>query len=354
MLGLLRQLVALVNQAIANILAVAASVAAILPGVQTFLNGLQSNLLAWNQQHLIQDPLTGLLAIVTAIQQTLSQTQAVAQRQLTTTTPNAVILPPAPPPGYGGASSGDVWSAVNEYDAVLGAPIVQDTLLAYAGNLAFAENANVAKVLNRSPFFVIEPPIQGWIDPTAFPIRATIPAPDWTDIRPSDTVLTWLTRTEPLYSWSYEAASNTCQALYAPAQFDSPTLRCILTTSQLQAIAGRSLAATPPVWPGLAGVTLGAPVAISPSFDVPGPLQGVLFDLTSPPSGQTLYVLGTAQESYNWGHIGFEQDNGQSEPFQYLSFQQGMYLPRQMSEAMLCHVFVKGSPTGTVTPFTIP
>jgi hypothetical protein len=82
-------------------------------------------------------------------------------------------------------------------------------------------------------------------------------------------------------------------------------------------------------------------------------MHGVLVSLTSPPVGAGAWAVGTEVQYYNWGQVGFETDNGQLEPFQWLGWQHGCYLPRQMAVAQAAHFRVTRAPTGTVTPFTI-
>jgi hypothetical protein len=177
-----------------------------------------------------------------------------------------------------------------------------------------------------------------------------VPQPDWSDIRATDTRLTWLNRTEPTFTWAEDPVTHVVTGYQAGVQ----TVTLDLSEQEFRQLAPTTATYLPPVWPGLANVTLGTPVALVDQLDVSGPLSGILTDTTVAPSGRTVYPVGAVNVYYQWGQVVFTQDNGQSEPFQWLATGQGMYLPRQMVQAASAHLRVLGSPTGTVTPFTIP
>lgn len=111
---------------------------------------------------------------------------------------------------------------------------------------------------------------------------------------------------------------------------------------------------TAPVWPGLSGVTLGTPVAISLSFTVDGPLQGVIVDLTAVPTLKGHYDYDGLSQSLKIGALTFVSDNGDAEYVQALGFTNEVYVPKNMSSATSCKVRAVSGVTGTVTPFTIP
>lgn len=109
-----------------------------------------------------------------------------------------------------------------------------------------------------------------------------------------------------------------------------------------------------PIWPGLAGVTLGTPVAISLTFTVDGPLDGVLVALTAVPTLKGHYVYDDIDQSLKIGALTFVSDNGDAEYVQALGFTNEVYVPKNMAHADSCKVRTVSGVTGTVTPFTIP
>lgn len=111
----------------------------------------------------------------------------------------------------------------------------------------------------------------------------------------------------------------------------------------------RSLA---PVWPGIANVTLGTPVALAAGVTVTGPLDGVLVSITSTPSYTGLFDFDGDPSYRNVGAITFQSDNGQDELPQTLGFASAIYCPRQMATASLAKIRTPGAIVGTVTPWT--
>lgn len=289
----------------------------------------------------LSDPTVGVIALKSALNTANAGIVAV-QSDVAAVNSAVALVPPA------------VWYQTNQFAIAQGyGPVSNDELLAYAAALAYASAGSFSFRVAGSPWFVLEPTSALWLDFTATALSVAPPTPDWSDIRPSDTTYSWLNRTDTTYSWTLDVVANSPFTVI-PGGPHSRVLRCILTRAELLALAGFSATPSAPVWPGIAGVTLGGSLPLAANMDVAGPMAGILVDLTSLPSGQTLYVVGTADMPYAWGHLLFEQDNGQCEPFQYLSSAHAMYLPRQMAAAAVAHIRFKGGPTGSVTPFTIP
>ena len=109
-----------------------------------------------------------------------------------------------------------------------------------------------------------------------------------------------------------------------------------------------------PVWPGITGVTLGAPVALSASVAIAGPMHGVIVAVTTPPGGLSERLVGGQPYYYRLGEVAFSDDNGDLEAYQYLGWLAAVYLPRTMTVASNAYVRAIGGAAGTVTPFTIP
>lgn len=108
----------------------------------------------------------------------------------------------------------------------------------------------------------------------------------------------------------------------------------------------------PPVWPGLANVTLGDPVALSDQLVLNGPMDGVLINVTTPPSKVGVYRIGERYYDYKVGELTFETDNGETESFQYLGFRQAIYTPRTMQRAAKCRFRVLAGAEGSATLWT--
>jgi hypothetical protein len=179
---------------------------------------------------------------------------------------------------------------------------------------------------------------------------------DYTTLLPSDaTTFDWLTRVYPL-PWT--DLGDGLPALPDPNantyfwQVNIPQDRFIELKAALFGPSTPVEAA--PIWPGLAGVTLGTPVAIAPSFTVTGPMQGVLVALTAFPTLKGQYVYDGLVQALKIGALTFVSDNGDAEYVQALGFVNEVYVPKNMAAASECKVRAVAGVAGTVTPFTIP
>lgn len=124
---------------------------------------------------------------------------------------------------------------------------------------------------------------------------------------------------------------------------------------QLKQVLGLTPAAIlPPIWPGVAGVTLGSSVALAPGVTVTGPLSGVLIALTSVPADKAFFTFDGTLSYRNLGALTFTSDNGDNELPQPLGFTSALYLPKTMQSAAAVIVRTTGGVVGTITPFTIP
>jgi hypothetical protein len=132
-------------------------------------------------------------------------------------------------------------------------------------------------------------------------------------------------------------------------------LRCDITNAQQAWITGAAAAGglTAPIWPGLAGVTLGTPVALADRVVIEEALHGVLVNVTSPPHGLGKFEIGSQSFWYRLGMLYFVSDNGDVEAAQPLGCGNAIYVPKTMAEASGALLRVKGDPEGTVTPWTL-
>lgn len=112
-------------------------------------------------------------------------------------------------------------------------------------------------------------------------------------------------------------------------------------------------ALVPPIWPGLAKVTLGTPVTLTAATVISGPMDGILIALTAVPPNKPYYVLGTQTATAHIGQVSFEDDNDDMEYPQNLSFANQVYCPQSMAFALACMVRCIPGVVGTATPWTI-
>lgn len=108
-----------------------------------------------------------------------------------------------------------------------------------------------------------------------------------------------------------------------------------------------------PVWPGIAGVTLGTPASLTNGARIEGEMDGVIVAVTTPPTRTGLYQIGTGMYDYGVGRISFESDNGELETWQYLGFRAALFTPKTMVRAAAVHLQVLGGAEGTITPWVV-
>jgi len=101
-------------------------------------------------------------------------------------------------------------------------------------------------------------------------------------------------------------------------------------------------------------VTLGTPLALSDGLTVPGPLDGVLIEITSVPTPISYYPFGTLRSYVHAGGIAFVDDNGQAETTQSIGLAEGVVCPRFMVHADHAIIRLPSGVVGTVTPWTTP
>jgi hypothetical protein len=263
-----------------------------------------------------------------------------------------VQLPPTPPAGYGGGSPGptvdDVWNYVlpeRSYSAHQGLSlaaalaeltIVQGGILASQG-LYFS----MESVAGSAPFVNVS--------------GNTAPEPNWNNVGSYANVHAFLVG-EWGGTW-HQDANNLTWYQYDSDAHPAVRYRCLIddaTFAWLKArAAGGSTTYVPPVWPGLAHVTLGAPVAISEAFMVAGPMHGVIVDLTSVSPKKTTYDIDGQTAHRQIGSLVFVNDDGKAESFQALRFEHEVFVPKTFKEAANCFVQCDSSDVGTVTPWTI-
>lgn len=107
-----------------------------------------------------------------------------------------------------------------------------------------------------------------------------------------------------------------------------------------------------PLWPGLSGATLSAPVALSDGLRIAAPMDGVIVNITTPPHKTGLIVVGGAPFDYREGHVAFETDNGNLETWQYLGFRSALFTPKTMKRAAAVRFRVLAGAEGVIQYWT--
>lgn len=190
------------------------------------------------------------------------------------------------------------------------------------------------------------------------------PGTDSTDILPTDTLLTWLNRTTNInsgsnspYSWGYGGPFQPDVAYTEWINIETQPqswLVCNLSQQDFAKLQASVVRPTPPVWPGLANVTLSDPVAIvPPSQTIDVPCDGVLVALTAWPTQKPVYDYDSQQAIGFLGGVTFVTDNGYAEPEQRLGFETALYVPLEMTRATQVVVRSNLAVTGTITPWSL-
>lgn len=270
---------------------------------------------------------------------------------------NVVNLPATPPTGYGGAAANDVASAVWAFQLLNSLEQLRTADSALTEILAFVDawqHTGTIPVVGTGHF--VQYTNRAWLYHWSEGI--TPPDPDYADIQADDTVLTWLTRTETTHQpWSQDASTGFCYTTVLVGEEYQNQIWCTLTDAELLSLGGyggAGVTTTLPLWPGLAGVTLGTPVALSSNLTVAGPMQGVLINVTEVPDKGGRFTVGDNSWYFNVGQISFVTDNGEAEPWQYLSWKDAIYTPKTMHAAASCLIRWLSDAAGTATPWSVP
>ena len=129
-----------------------------------------------------------------------------------------------------------------------------------------------------------------------------------------------------------------------------------LQTPTFQLLRDQALGLTgvkvPPVWPGLAGVVLGTPVALAAGVTITAPMDGVIIAVTSYETKLGFFTFDTTISLRNAGALAFFTDNGQEELPQSLGFLDAVYCPKTMTTAAGVVVRLSNDIVGTITPWS--
>lgn len=252
---------------------------------------------------------------------------------------------PAPPSGADVAT--DVWDYQFSHMSNWAARYI----LGWAGAFANSRSKGEAYPYFSSPWMQIRGVDYLWDHGYFYP---GTPTGDWSDVQAADTRLTWLTRTEPTWTWIEDYTTGRVYAIKTDDNEPKRHFVFALTEQEFQNEKGTAPAniAGAPIWPGLANVDLGTPVPISGDTEVAGPMDGVLVALTTVPPGKGFWSAGSRHAYKYAGYVAFTTDNGDAEEQQYLGFDSAVYCPRRSVQAASCLIHCAEGIDGTATPWT--
>lgn len=305
----------------------------------------------------LTDPAVGLAAVHATLATVLADIASVEGDVLALGNPQQtdqpVTLPTVPPDGYGGASADDVATAVWEYG------VYPYNFTAFAGiataaqlGAAIAQSAGIPLRFSEACYLYGD-----LSNATTYPWPNT-PEISLSSILPTDaSILAWLERIVPGFTWQRFTTGNVFgrDPLWPTGSY----IWCALSDAEFYQIRANNNglapgALVPPVWPGLAGVTLGAAHAmVPPGEDIAVACDGVIIEITGTPSWAGSFSFGTAISWRNVGAVTFTTDNGQEEYAQTFSWSSGVYLPKSQIHASGYAYRAAVGVSGTITPFTV-
>lgn len=266
---------------------------------------------------------------------------------------NPVVLPTTPPAGYGAPSSSSNASAVWAFlstDESIQMGTIMSTLSAFTrifrDSLALPGRLGSWATYNFDAAAFINNPNTAWIN-----IDAGTILPTHTD------VLAWLNDIYFHQTWNDLGDSTYWSSVGSPS--GNALVYVTMTQGEFRflqylnahGVPGTNLA---PVWPGLSGVTLGTPVAISrPGQTISVPCDGVIISIASTETSAGKFSFDTAISWRNAGALSFFDDNGEQEFPQSLGFEDCVYVPQSMAHAAGVRLRYSSIVSGTVTPFNI-
>ena len=265
------------------------------------------------------------------------------------TTP--VSLPVVPPSGYGTPTASAIGDAVWNYEYGLSGRQA-GTWLEWSGSGQLRDWV-VAVDLPYSPRWL--PLLWPMEDPGSY--TANYPQFNPVDILPGETFLACVIRQNPGAVSVDQFTGN------GPIQVTYPSTATLYTWvsafdgndfagwARLAGVTGLSMAT--PVWPGLANVTLGSPIAMTTGDAVTIDCDGVIVNMSSVPAKLGNFSFGTESSYRNLGALSFQSDNGQMERAQTLGFTDCLYVPLSMSHAVGFAYRTQAGVVGTITPFVL-
>ena len=262
-----------------------------------------------------------------------------------------VTLPTIPPPGYGAPSGSDifdaVWSGTHYSDAS-----TPYTYLKYGGIEGYSRGNSTGYRPDGGIFAYMYTELDSaGVHPSYYPSQ------DFGAILVADTLQSWLERINPtasIFRWS-----GVGSAVGVDGNNGDGTAHFLTTIDEAgfqsikESLGLTSALSAAPVWPGLAGVTLGAPVDIGEGVTITAPMHGVIVNLTSEPAKAGYYDFDGARSYRNLGALSFFTDDGEQEFPQSFGFTSAVYSPKSMALAAGVKIRATGGVAGTVTPWVI-
>jgi len=247
-------------------------------------------------------------------------------------------------------AAGNNASAVWDYEVGDWPGMHAREMLGKAGWFAFNVGRGVGLPMGANPFWAI----QGEWDSFFMPLAGGYPYGDWSDIREDDTRLSWLERTEDTFTWTATPGTGDIWAIYpAGGGIHTNHIHFLLTEADFQRQKSMYLALTAPIWPGIDKVTLGETVPAVASTTLEFPMHGILWVTTGYPPARARWGAAPYYSVYHTGRLAFITDNGDLEPFQYMGWQNAIFVPQTMGRAAGVVVFLEAGIEGAITPWDI-
>jgi hypothetical protein len=184
------------------------------------------------------------------------------------------------------------------------------------------------------------------------------PRPDWDDIRPDDTRLSWLQRTELAHTWQQSEYVPTPWATWHT--YDYSVIYLDLTEAEFEAMKSApvpTLQSIPP-YPGAAYVTLGTSVPFNDSakvdaatYGVDGKMDGVIILADVVPADQGLRHVQDVYNYYRLGWLVFEDEDANCDRVQALGPHRSVFTPCQFRSPVAVTVSCRAGVSGTITPW---
>lgn len=281
------------------------------------------------------------------------------------------VTPVTPPPtGYGGEDAATIVAAIFDHavtwqnatgEVQLGLQEWLVEVMAALAPLAWATGLPDP----RNPYFALVASYPsaipyGALLPWAANAIPPVPALDFTAVLTDDTVLSYLNREQAGYTWTMQGpwGEGIPAGVYAAlsGEYAGRYWRCLLTDEQLHLLAGHlggGATNVPPVWPGLAGVTLGAPVEVTESQIIDGPMDGINLTVDAVDAGTGKWGITGRWSYYRAGYVQFINDGGGVETIQYMGSDEQTFCPHSMQRAASVLIFLSHATQVTVTPWTL-
>ena len=266
-------------------------------------------------------------------------------------TGDPVVLPAIPPIGYGGMDASGFMAIHVPVGDYSGAYAIMSDLMSMLYKRQYEmESSSIYDGQSSASLFRTKARELGTVESIIiFPFLV-----DWTLLATAPHLMDFI----EAQGWSYSFhGQDGLNNLYIVTTDDSGDVQwnCTIAEPQYQVLRANLLASqsVAPVWPGLAGVTLGVPVAISAAFTITAPMHGVIVALTGEPTKSSFFSFDGVNSYRNLGALSFTTDDGEQEFSQSLGFTAGIYTPRVMAKASGVKVRAVGGVTGTVTPWVI-